>query len=342
MEVKIIKKMSWIHKGFSNTFLKLTFVLLLFSMGCAQSNNISKNKKIHFYPQSFKELPDIKSPGTLKNGIEVIVAHTKNNEFTIIPVTVENGEPQNYKKGQWGKGNQLEINSRDFPGLANTGLHSDIELNEVSTIGGRSLADITKNGQPGALSTEGFMASDEDIVSVLKGDNALVKRLGLTHSQLAKPLFNIFNLILVHRKYYLGKIRPYEDIDYIIFNDKNIYLQWGGAKGWQRSIFNDNILGYYEINIWRELNREEIAYLNKKYSYLNTNQMNELRKKLSHIHIGEMVPYYIMGYGFYEGHTAWRADPIAISFVFGIKSLSEMDRLLDHKLYSLLTRHYTK
>ena len=70
--------------------------------------------------------------------------------------------------------------------------------------------------------------------------------------------------------------------------------------------------------------------------------MNELIKKISHIHTGEMAPYYIMRYGFYEGHTAWRADPIAISFVFGIKSLSEMDRLSGHNLYTSLTRHYTK
>lgn len=336
-----MKKMSCIQKGFFNTCLYV-FFLFLFSIGCAQNNNTSKNKELQFYPQSFKELPDIPSPYTLENGIEVIVAHTKDNEFTIIPVTVENGEPRNYEKGQWGKGNQFEVNSQDFPGLANTGLHSDIELNEVSTIDGRSLADITKNGQAENMSTEGFMATDEDIISVLKCDNNLVKYLGLTHPQLAKPLFNIFNLILEHRKYYLEKIRPYEDIDYIIYNGKNIYLQWGGAKGWQKSIFNDNILGYYEINIWRELNHEEIAYLNGKYSYLNDEQMKELVTKLSHIHTSEMVPYYIMRYGFYEGHTAWRADPITITFIFGLKSLSEIDRLLDDDLYTSLIQHYTK
>ncbi len=70
--------------------------------------------------------------------------------------------------------------------------------------------------------------------------------------------------------------------------------------------------------------------------------MNELRKKISHIHTGEMAPYYIMRYGFYEGHTAWRADPIAISFVFGIKSIFEIDRLLDENLYSSLIRHYIR
>ena len=311
-------------------------------MGCAQHNDTTKNKEIQLYPHSFQKMPDILSPGFIENGIEVIVAHTKDNEFAIIPVTVEDGEPRNYKDGKWGKGNQLEVNSQDFPSLANTGLHSDKELNEITTIDGRSLVDITKNGQPGHMSTDGFMASDEDIISVLKGDNTLVKDLELLHSQLAKPLFNIFNLILEHRKYYMEKIRPYEDIEYIMYEGEKIYLQWGGAKGWQQSIFNDNILGYYEIDIWRELSSQEIAYLNVNYSYLTDKQMNELKKRISHIHTGEMVPYYIMRYGFYEGHTVWRADPIAISFIFSIRSLSEIDRLLDHNLYSLLTRHYIR
>lgn len=334
-----MKKLFFFRKGFINTYLYV-FFLLLFSTGCTQGT--SKTKELQFYPQFFKELPAIPSPCTLNNGIEVLVAHTRADEFTIIPVTVENGEVQNYKKSQWGKGNQLEVNAKDFPSLANTGLHSDKELDGAQSITGKSPAEITKNGHPWNMSAEGFLAADENIISVLKGDNVLVKSLGLTHPQLAKPLFKIVNLILEHRKYYLKKIRPYEDIDYIIYNEKKVYLKWGGEKGYQHSIFNDNILGYYVIDLYRELNPEEIAYLKSKYSHLNDEQMKEFITQLSHIHTGEMVPYYIMKYGFYEGHTAWRADPIAISFVFGMKSLSEMDRLLEHDLYTSLIQHYTK
>jgi hypothetical protein len=40
---------------------------------------------------------------------------------------------------------------------------------------------------------------------------------------------------------------------------------------------------------------------------------------------GEMHPFYIWRYGFYEGHTAWRSDPIAIAFIFGLKSIEEIE-----------------
>jgi hypothetical protein len=56
--------------------------------------------------------------------------------------------------------------------------------------------------------------------------------------------------------------------------------------------------------------------------------------------IGEIQPYYVMRYGFYEGHTMWRADPIAISFIFGLKSLEEMDHDVEGDLYRNLTEHH--
>ncbi len=51
-----------------------------------------------------------------------------------------------------------------------------------------------------------------------------------------------------------------------------------------------------------------------------------------------MQPQYIMRYGFYEGHTFWRADPIAISFIFGFKSLEELDVIFEGKLFKTLYR----
>jgi len=59
--------------------------------------------------------------------------------------------------------------------------------------------------------------------------------------------------------------------------------------------------------------------------------------KLGRIETGEMVPFYIMRYGFYEGHTAYRADPIAIAFIFGLRTLDEIQDTLDEDLYTLLT-----
>lgn len=294
------------------------------------------------YPNILDKLPDVPSPFTAEDGTEIVVAVLKDKKYALIPVTVENGEPMNYNKNQWGKGNQLEVNVIDFPTLARTGLHSEIELEQAKMITSKPIAKITEIGRPGRASTAGFLSQDEDIISVMKGDNRLVKKLGLTHPQFTKPLFNVFNLILEHLEYYKNKIRPWEDISYILYNGRKIYLEWGGDKGWQESIFNDEILGYYQINIWRELSKEEKAFLDKKYSHLKPEQMSELIKRLSHIHTGEMVPYYIMRYGFYEGHTDYRTDPVAISFIFGLRDIEEIEIALKGNLYKTLTEPFTE
>jgi len=54
-----------------------------------------------------------------------------------------------------------------------------------------------------------------------------------------------------------------------------------------------------------------------------------------------MAPYYIMRYGFYEGHTDYRADPIAIAFIFGMKSIEEIEKAFEGNLYIALTEHFT-
>jgi hypothetical protein len=63
------------------------------------------------------------------------------------------------------------------------------------TISGRLLAEITDLGRPGRLSIDGFPAEDEDIFSVLKGDNRLVTKLGLAHAELARPLRHVCSMI---------------------------------------------------------------------------------------------------------------------------------------------------
>ena len=42
--------------------------------------------------------------------------------------------------------------------------------------------------------------------------------------------------------------------------------------------------------------------------------------RLTRLRTGEMEPYYIMRYGFYEGHTEYRVDPIALAVTFGLKT----------------------
>lgn len=316
-----------------NRYLILViFSFVFFLSGKAQEPRTCRTNQ-PFYPEKLRMLPTLPSPCVLDDGTEVMVAHIRDGDFAIVKVTVENGEPRDYRAKQWGKGNQLDRGCDDFPTLAKTGLHSAKELRKTKTIGGKPVGQITADGRPGKLSSEGFLAADEDIISVLADDNKLVKKLGFTHPDMARPLFRVFNLILEHRKAYTEIDRAFPPFDYFYYNGKKINFESGGAKGWQTSIFNDDNLGYYWIRLGRELTKEEESYLDENYSDLTAFRLQKLKSALAEIHTGEMVPYYIMRYGFYEGHTGYRADPIAIAFIFGLKSLPEIDKALNHKLH---------
>jgi hypothetical protein len=305
-------------------------------------NQVSCSQKTYpCYPETLDAKPVIPSPYTTLDGAEIVTAFTKDQKYTLIPVTVEHGEPLNYKQRQWGKGRQLEVDAADFPTLARTGLHSETELNQTKMITGRSIVEITELGRPGRSSGAGFMSHDEDIVSVLREDNQLVRELGLTHPQMARPLFHVWNMIL--RDFELKRLgRFWEHIEYILYNGKKVYLKAEGTRGWQESLFDDEILGMYQFEIWRELDQDEKAFLYEKYSSLSEEQIAEFIKKLSHFHTGEMVPYYIMRYGFYEGHTDYRADPIAIAYIFGLRSLAEIENTFPGNLYDVLTEHFVR
>ena len=186
------------------------------------------------------------------------------------------------------------------------------------------------------------MSQEEDIISVLKGDNRLVKKLGLIHPQLAKPLFHVWNIIrwVSYTSQSVG--RSVDSIDYFLYNNRKVRLISGGGRGWQSSIFNDEILGMYQIEFCIELEEDEKALLQEKYSNLSHEQMTDFQKMLSHIYTGEMVPFYIMRYGFYEGHTGYRADPIAVSLIFGLRSLEEIEKSFGGNLYKALTEDFTR
>jgi hypothetical protein len=55
-----------------------------------------------------------------------------------------------------------------------------------------------------------------------------------------------------------------------------------------------------------------------------------------------MQPHNIQWYGFYEGHTGWRADPIAIAFIFGFRTLEEIESAFPGRLDEVLTTHFTR
>ncbi|RQV96903.1 hypothetical protein EH221_04365 [bacterium] len=305
---------------------------------------IDYNRNVyHLYPDTYDYLPDISSPFTAEDGTEIVLAHLKNDRYALIPVTVENGTPLHYSTrvgNVLGKDQQLLVDRGDFPTLAQTGLHSESELDEKEMITGFPVSLITYIGRPDRFSGAGFMADDEDIISVLKGDNRLVSVLNLTHPQMAKPLFHVWNIIL--KEIELGNwVRFWDNIQEFFYNGRKVSLEAEGSKGWQISIFQDEIQGNFDFDIRTELSAEEKSFLREHYSSLSDQQFMELENKLSHIHFSEMAPYYIMRYGFYEGHTDYRSDPIAIALIFGSKTLEEIENCFQGALYRILTDHFT-
>jgi hypothetical protein len=234
----------------------------------------------------------------------------------------------------------LEVDREDFPTLARTGLHSEIELDMTRAITGRSVAEVTELGWPGRLSTNGFMCEDEDVISVLKGDNRLVGGLGLTHAAMARPLLHVCNMIRVdweHNHYpsSRGAIA-------FLYNGRKIHADVVITKGGQKSIFADGIGGAWSINIRRDLDENERAFLDRTYGHLDQGARDGLIKGLSFFWTGEMQPFYVLRYGFYEGHTGWRADPITIAFIFGLRSVEEIEKAFPGKLDTVLTAHFTR
>jgi hypothetical protein len=285
---------------------------------------IYKNKTYPLYPETLQELPVIPSPFTTNKGLEIVISCRKDGEYHLFFVTMENKGSLNYKKYQYDKGRQLEKNYLDFPALAKTGLHDEAELNQTRTITGKPVSEITNIGRPMHYSRAGFMSENEDILSVLIKDNRIVKQLRLTHPEMAKPLFHVWNIVLQGIQQDIWLYEEME-LEYILYNGKKVFIKWQGGRGWQESIFNDEILGQYHLEMWRTLDPSEKEFLNKKYPELTEKEMSELIQKISYIHTGEMVPYYIMRYGFYEGHTDFRADPISIAIIFGLKNLQEIN-----------------
>ncbi|GEM_PF-5083930 len=132
----------------------------------------------------------------------------------------------------------------------------------------------------------------------------------------------------------------WENISRFYYNGKQIYVDAEDTKGGQKSIFNDNIEGGFHITLQREMNEQEAHWLEEKYAHLSPEKFKRLKKSLTTINTVEIEPQYIMRYGFYEGHTYWRTDPIAIASIFGLKSLQAIEKAFPGKLYPKLTQPF--
>ncbi len=297
-------------------------------------------QEYRLYPETTTRPPELDSPYVTKDGREYVCVRTRGQRFAVVDVTVENGSPNDYANGEWGKGRQLAVDAEDFPILSATGLHDEAELDATKTITGLPVDAITRNARPGGYSGAGFVASDEDLLSVIRGDNRLVRRLGLTHPQLARPLFTVVNLLLRDLALFRRGEVPRYSIASMRLDEIEIFIEAEASKGWQESIFDDEVLGYWQIVMSREPLVDEKRYLQDRYGHLPPEQLADLKKRLFTIHTGEMVPFYIQKYGFYEGHTSYRADPIAVAVLFGVKSLSAVDAAVGGNLLEVLKRHH--
>ncbi len=291
--------------------------------------------KTALYPETLPDRPDLPSPAWTIAGEEVVITRTASDRWAVVPVTPAN-TPE--------KGRQRCVDAGDFPALAATGLHSEAELDRLRAITGRSVAEITELGRPGGLSTDGFMAGDEDIVSVLRGDNRLVAALGLTHPELARPLFHVWNLILtdlgLHR--WDMAAHRWSNMAALAYHGRTVYLDAGDTKGGQESIFDDGLQGAFWMELRVELDPAERAWMQQRYGRLGPERLEELIRRLTRISTGEMEPYYIQWYGFYEGHSGWRTDPLAIAFVFGLRRLEDLERAFPGRLPEVLEGHFTR
>lgn len=315
------------------------FIFLLPFFSCAQQSLKIENREIKLFPFEYDRKLEIESPLEFE-GREYILAKTSNNKYTVIDVTVEKGDPYNYRGKIRGKGNQLFINDKDFPTLAKTGLHSEKELQNTKSIAGRSIAEITMRGRPMRMSGAGFMAEDEDIISVLLGDNDLVKKMNLTHPELAKTIFHYWNIIQISEEIGLGQGIAVPAIDTIFYNNRIIKYVIPSCRGWQDSLFKDSIMGECHLEMIVELNDSEKQFIDTHFKQLLKEQKQDFIKKLTHMHTGEMAAYYIQRYGFYEGHTDYRADPIVLAYIFGLRTLEELYNAFDGKIYENIFNHH--
>jgi hypothetical protein len=132
----------------------------------------------------------------------------------------------------------------------------------------------------------------------------------------------------------------WDNVETVLYNDVWVEVEAHDTKGGQLSIFADDLEGGFWMIIRRDLSPREEAFLAEKYEHLSSEEMGELVTRLTEMMTGEMEPHYVMWYGFYEGHTEWRVDPLAIAWIFGLRSLEDLEAAFPGQLHTVLTVHH--
>jgi hypothetical protein len=147
---------------------------------------VSGGRRYPVYPALLDSPPRIESLWRSADGREYVVIETMEGRYGLADATIEECAP---------KGRQMLVDHEDFPSLADTAVHAEADLDGKKRLTGRMVEEINDLALPGGLSTDGFLAVGEDVFSVLKQDNQVVKKLGLSHAELARPLMHLWNLV---------------------------------------------------------------------------------------------------------------------------------------------------
>jgi hypothetical protein len=282
------------------------------------------------YPEVMREMPAIPSPLTAADGTELMVAATRNARYGIVPVTLDASR------------RQCDADLSDFPALARDGLHAEGELDRVRTITGRAIEEVEALARPGRLSTAGFLGANDGLLSVLRSDNRTVTVMGLTHPDLARPLFHILNMMQADID--LGRwnmaAHRWHNVASVISHGRTVRVVAGDTKGGQQSIFADGLDGSSWLELNGEMTAAERAFLKTRYPRLAPGEMDALVQSLTCVRSGDMEPFYITWYGFYEGATPWRTDPVALAFVFGLRTLQQIEAAFPGRLYDLMMTRF--
>jgi hypothetical protein len=281
------------------------------------------------YPATTEVCPDLSSP-LHAGGREYVIIELKDGTFGLADVTRADHPEQ-------------IMADDEFPQLAAAGLHDPAQLAALTRLNGRPLADIDRDARPGGLSEDGFMAADETVLAVMSGDDRLVRAMRLTHPDLARPLWHIWNLMQTDLD--LGRWNMahhrWENVRRLKYNGLWITLDAHDTKGGQQSPFGDGLEGGFWMVFWRPVPVDEQEWLHRRYGQHGPGRWNEFLGRLTRIYTGEMEAFYITRYGFYEGHTDWRVDPLGAAWLFGLRTLAELEEAFPGKLDRVVLEHWT-
>ncbi len=126
----------------------------------------------------------------------------------------------------------------------------------------------------------------------------------------------------------------------VLYHGHRVALDAHDTKGGQRSPFADGLQGGFWMVLHRALSAEEEEFLRVAYAHAAPGTWDTLHGTLGRLWIGEMEAHFIQWYGFYEGHTDWRADPLGIARIFGLRTLDQLEAAFPGRLHEVASEHH--